>query len=90
MFPHFASRSNRRRWRLAIPFWAALAFHLWTGPGHAQEMDIYDNNYRRQYILRGDKIYDRNYRLQYRLEGDKIYDRNYRLRYRLEDDKIYD
>lgn len=56
----------------------------------AEEMDIYDHNYRLQYRLRGDKIYDRDYRLQYRLNGDKIYDRNYRLQYRFEDGKIYD
>ena len=53
-------------------------------PAVAEDVDVYDDNYRLQYRIRGDKVYDRDYRLKYRTDGDKVYDGDYRLRYRLE------
>jgi hypothetical protein len=45
----------------------------------AEDMDVYDDNYRLQYRIRGDKVYDRDYKQQYRIDGKKIYDQDYKL-----------
>ncbi|AEB08767.1 hypothetical protein Desac_0893 [Desulfobacca acetoxidans DSM 11109] len=56
----------------------------------AEDIDVYDDNYRLQYRIRGDKVYDRDYRQQYSIDGKKIYDRDYKLQYRVDDGKVYD
>ncbi|MGD0626604.1 MAG: hypothetical protein ABSB32_18060 [Thermodesulfobacteriota bacterium] len=54
----------------------------------AQDLTIYDRNWRVKVRIQGDTIYDSSWRVKGHVEDGKIYDSNWRTRGRIESDQL--
>lgn len=55
----------------------SLTILIFLGQALAEEVTIYDKDWRIKGHIEDGRVYDRDWRLQNRIEGGKIYDRNW-------------
>jgi alpha-N-acetylglucosamine transferase len=56
----------------------------------AEEITIYDKDWKVKERIQDGTIYDRDWRVKGHIENGKVYDRDWNLEKRIEDGKIYD
>jgi hypothetical protein len=56
----------------------------------AEDITIYDKDWRVKERIQDGKIYDRDWRVKGHIEDGKIYDRNWNLKGRFDNERIYD
>ncbi len=71
---------------LCTLFWITTILDL----GFAEEITIYDKDWRVKERIQGGTIYDWDWKVKGHIEDGRVYDRNWNLEKRIEGDKIYD
>jgi hypothetical protein len=62
----------------------------WRVKERIRDGTIYDKDWRVKGHIEDGRIYDRDWKLKEWIEGDKIFDRNWNLKGRFKNDRIYD
>ena len=71
---------------LCFFFWLTIILSL----ALAQEITIYDNDWRVKERIQDGTIYDREWKVKGHIEDGRVYDRNWKQRGLFDDQRIYD
>jgi hypothetical protein len=61
----------------------------WRVKGHIEDGKVYDENRNLRYRVEDGRIYDRDWKTKGRIEKGRVYDENWKLKYRIEGDRVY-
>ena len=75
---------------VVLSSFVSLTILIFLGQALAEEVTIYDKDWRIKERIKDGTIYDKDWRIKGHIEDGRVYDRDWRLQNRIEGGKIYD